>query len=118
MKMLLGAIAVALFATTAAYALAGQDDNRSMANDQSKMSKDETKKFDKLDQNKDGIVSKSEAQKDQTLTAEFASVDQDADGNISRSEYMAATAKAHPSRDMPSRETQSPPGDYSRPPPQ
>ena len=107
MRMFFGAIAVALFATTAAYAQAGQDDSRSMS-----------KQFDKLDRDKDGLVSKSEANKDDTLAAQFASVDQNSDGNISRSEYVAAT-QTQPSQTQPStRDDQSPPRDYGRPPPQ
>jgi lipopolysaccharide export LptBFGC system permease protein LptF len=119
MRMLLSAITVALFATTAAYAQAGQDDTRPMSNDQSSMSKQQSKKFEKLDRDKNGLVSKSEAQKDDTLTAQFASVDQDSDGNVSRTEYLAATQTQPPTRDMPTRDTQpQPPRDYGRPPPQ
>jgi hypothetical protein len=118
MRVLVSAMTVALFATTAAHAQAGQDDNPP-TKDQSSMSQEQSKKFDKLDRNKDGVVSKSEAQKDDTLTAQFASVDQNSDGNVSRSEYMAMAQTQPPPRDMPTRDTQpQPPRDYGRPPPQ
>jgi len=107
-KMLLGSIAVALFAATAAHAQADPGTDRPTSKAQAK--------FDKLDRDKDGTVSKSEARKDAKLEAEFAAVDQDADGSISRSEYTAMTQTRPPSQDMPIRNHQ--PNDYGQPPPQ
>lgn len=82
LKTLIGVAAVALFTTTA------------VADDEpgSKDTKRQTAmKFNKLDRDHDGKVSKEEAKTENMLSAQFASVDQDSDGYVSESEYTAMT---------------------------
>lgn len=50
------------------------------------------KKFDKLDKNKDGMLSKAEIKKDRKLNKQFDSADTDKDGNVSQAEYQAIAA--------------------------
>lgn len=45
--------------------------------------------FNKLDKNKDGMLSKAEARKDKTIWKNFKKIDTDKDGKISQSEYEA-----------------------------
>lgn len=45
--------------------------------------------FTKLDKNKDGSLSKSEARKDKTVSKSFEQIDTDKDGKISQAEYQA-----------------------------
>jgi hypothetical protein len=80
MKTLVTLFAAALF-TTAAVA---DDSNR--GHDSMKSA---DAKFDKLDRNDDGNLSKSEAREEDKLSAQFASVDQNSDGQLSKSEYTA-----------------------------
>jgi Ca2+-binding EF-hand superfamily protein len=97
LKALFGVAAVAMLTTTA---FAGDDTD----------TKSSTAKFDKLDKDHDGKVSKAEAKGDSTLTAEFASVDQDSDGYVTETEY-AAMAESAPNKGMEQRSS-----DYSREP--
>lgn len=85
-KTLIGISAVALFMTTA------------VADDTGKESK-EAMKFDKMDRDHDGKLSKAEVKSDTMVTEKFAAVDQDSDGYISKSEYTAMM-QSHPSRTM------------------
>ena len=43
--------------------------------------------FDRLDRNRDGVISSSEAQSDEMLTRNFGHADKDSDGQIALSEY-------------------------------
>jgi len=49
--------------------------------------------FAKLDKNKDGYISKSEAKGDPELSKNFSKWDLNNDGKINRAEYLAAMAK-------------------------
>jgi Ca2+-binding EF-hand superfamily protein len=49
--------------------------------------------FAKLDKNKDGYISKTEARGDGELSKNFAKWDLNNDGKINRAEYLAAMAK-------------------------
>lgn len=102
LKALIGMLAVALFTTAA---VAGDETG---GKEHSKAAK-----FDKLDSNKDGRVSKTEAQTEETLSAQFASVDQDSDGYVSKSEFTAMAQAEQPSQGERSPQRQS---DYSREP--
>lgn len=97
LKALLGVLAVTFFMTAA---FAGDDTDK----------KSTTAKFDKLDKDHDGKVSKAEAKNDSTLTAEFAAVDQDSDGYVTETEY-AAMAETQPSKSMEHRSS-----DYTKEP--
>lgn len=81
MKSLIAIAAASLLATTA---VAGDEHK-----DKDHSTKDMSAKFEKLDQNKDAQLSRTEANKDETLSAQFAAVDQDADGYVSKSEFTA-----------------------------
>jgi Ca2+-binding EF-hand superfamily protein len=101
LNALIGTVLVALFTTAA------------VAGDET-MHKDSTKaaaKFQKMDKDKDGKLSKSEVKNDDTLTAQFAAVDQDSDGYVSETEYTAMLSE--PSHSQPS-QTQRPSSDYNR----
>jgi Ca2+-binding EF-hand superfamily protein len=99
MKALLGVLAVALFTTTAvADDESGQKDKQKSA-----------MKFNKMDRDQDGRLSKEEAKTESTLSAQFAAVDQDSDGYVSESEYTAM-ARTDTSRG------ERTPSDYSREP--
>ena len=50
--------------------------------------------FGSLDKNKDGTISKSEAQDDQSLSDQFKNVDRDGDGKLSENEFQAYSAGA------------------------
>lgn len=77
-KAILGVAAVALITSTA------------VAGDESKDSKHTAAaKFEKLDTDKDGRLSKDEVRTERTITAQFAAVDQDSDGYLSQTEYSA-----------------------------
>lgn len=101
MKMLMTLMTATLF-TTAAIAnepSGGEDRSQQTAR----------AKFDALDRNDDGRVSKSEAKDEDMLSAQFASVDADSDGYVSEPEYTAM-ADIDPSR------TDSRDPDYDRDP--
>src|SRR5690606_32978938 len=94
-------LAVTLFTTAA---VAGDDETGW------KDSQHSTKKFNKLDTDQDGQLSKQEASSESTLSAQFASIDQDGDGYVSKSEF---TAMAQMDRgEGSSRDRQ--PSDYTR----
>ena len=101
MRMLIALIAATLF-TTAATANDPSGDK-----DRSKQAAQE--KFDSLDRNDDGRVSKGEATDEDMLSAQFASVDADSDGYVSEPEYTAMA-------DTDSSRTDGPRPDYDRDP--
>lgn len=96
LKALIGVLTVALLTTSA---FAGDDMDK----------KSTTAKFDKLDKDHDGKVSKAEAKGDTTLTAEFASVDQNADGYVTETEYAAMA-------EMPGKSMEHRSSDYTKEP--
>ncbi len=82
LKVLIGVVAVTFLTTMA------------VADDSSKQAQ---AKFNKMDKDQDGKLSKSEAQNDPVLIAEFAAVDQDSDGYVSEAEYSAMAMQQQPS---------------------
>jgi hypothetical protein len=50
--------------------------------------------FSSLDEDKDGMISKSEAKKDQSLSDQFKAVDTDSDGKLSETEFQTYSAGA------------------------
>ena len=98
------AVAVAALLPLAGAAIAGEGPD--------KMSKGQ--KFDTLDTNRDGKISKSEATADASIV--FASADANGDGYLDASEY----AKAHKSTEpgsQPYSSPEAPPRDLSAAPP-
>ena len=93
MRMLMALIATTLF-TAAATA------NEPMG-DKERSKQTAEAKFDALDRNDDGRVSKSEARDENKLSAQFASVDQDSDGYVSESEYTAMADTGQSRTDTP-----------------
>ncbi len=69
------------FAQTAPAAPAGGDTAKAM------------EAFDRADKNKDGKLSKEEADSMPAVAAKFAEIDADKDGSISKAEYMDALKK-------------------------
>jgi len=49
--------------------------------------------FNVLDKNKDGYISRAEAQGNPTLAAKFKDADKNHDGKLSRAEYLAVMTK-------------------------
>jgi hypothetical protein len=83
MRMLITLMTATLF-TTAAMANGPSGDGDK---DRSKQAAEA--KFESLDRNSDGRVSKNEAQSEDMLSAQFAAVDADSDGYVTESEYTA-----------------------------
>jgi Ca2+-binding EF-hand superfamily protein len=84
-------LAAAAFALASGAALAADTQtNKSAA---SNVSRSDDSGFAKLDKNKDGYISKSEAKGEKTLSSNFAKWDMNNDGKINRAEYLAAMAK-------------------------
>ena len=81
--------AAALALASSAFAADKQTNKQSASN----MSRSEDSGFAKLDKNKDGYISKSEAAGEKTLSKDFAKWDMNNDGKINRAEYLAAMAK-------------------------
>lgn len=52
-------------------------------------------KFQALDQNQDGMISRMEAHGDEDVERQFPSLDRDADGDVSKSEFAAFEVKPH-----------------------
>ena len=90
MRMTLGLIAAALITTAATANEPGGDKDRSRQAAEAK--------FESLDRNDDGRVSKSEARDDSKLSAQFTSADTNSDGYLTEPEY---TAMATTDRPMP-----------------
>jgi Ca2+-binding EF-hand superfamily protein len=61
--------------------------------DVSNASRSDDSGFAKLDKNKNGYISKSEAAADPALAKDFARFDLNHDGRLNRAEYLAARAK-------------------------
>jgi Ca2+-binding EF-hand superfamily protein len=55
--------------------------------------KDKDPGFNALDKDKDGYVSRTEAQANPQLVKQFATADSDHDGKLSRTEYLKVMAK-------------------------
>jgi hypothetical protein len=87
MRALIALFAAAMITTAVA------DDQPSKQDREKSTMPSGQKSFDKLDKNRDGQLSRTEAQQDDNLTAQFASVDQDADGFVTQAEYSAALGK-------------------------
>lgn len=49
--------------------------------------------FDKLDANRDGVLSRAEVESDAAMTASFEKIDTNADGQIDATEYAAVTTR-------------------------
>lgn len=100
-KALIGVLAVTLFTTAA------------VAGDETGGSKHSTAKFNKMDRDKDGKLSKEEIKNDSTLTAQFAAVDQDSDGYLSEEEFTAMAQMQSPRGERSPSSTDRP-SDYPR----
>jgi Ca2+-binding EF-hand superfamily protein len=100
LNAMIGTVLVALFTTAA---VAGDDTQKDQSNADAK--------FQKMDRDKDGKLSKSEAKSDSVLSEEFAAVDQDSDGYVTEAEYAAMVQE--PSQTSPS-QRQRPSSDYDR----
>ncbi len=83
LKVLIGVVAVTFLSTMA------------VADDSSKQAQ---AKFNKMDKDHDGKLSKAEAQSDPVLISEFAAVDQNSDGYVSETEYEAMAMQQQPSK--------------------
>jgi Ca2+-binding EF-hand superfamily protein len=90
MRTTLGLIAAALITTAATANEPDGDKDRSRQAAEAK--------FESLDRNDDGQVSKSEARDDSKLSAQFTSADTNSDGYLTEPEY---TAMATTDRPMP-----------------
>ena len=91
MRMTLGLIAAALITTAATANEPGGDKDRSRQATEAK--------FESLDRNDDGRVSKSEARDDSRLSAQFTSADTNSDGYLTEPEYTATTDRPMPDYD-------------------
>jgi hypothetical protein len=98
LKTILAAMVAAAFAAGTAVAADKPGDSK---NADGKLSKKEVSNasrsddsgFAKMDRNKDGYISKTEAGKNKELTGNFAKWDMNNDGKLNRAEYLAAMAK-------------------------
>ena len=84
----LGALALVL-----GSAMAADKDAAKTKTNVSNATRSEDSGFAKLDKNKDGYISKSEAAADSSLSKDFAKWDLNNDGKLNRMEYLGARAK-------------------------
>ena len=89
-RTLLGAAAFAL--ATSAFAAGDQATEKNKSN-VSNATRSEDSGFAKLDKDRDGYISKTEAAGDKKLSQDFAKFDQNHDGKLNRAEYLAARGK-------------------------
>jgi Ca2+-binding EF-hand superfamily protein len=82
-------LAAAALALAAGSALAADKEKSTVGN----VSRSDDSGFAKLDKNKDGYISKTEARAEPELTKNFSKWDLNNDGKINRAEYLAAMAK-------------------------
>lgn len=54
--------------------------------------------FNQLDRNKDGVVTKDEAEKSATAKSEFNAIDRNRDGSLSREEWVEFFTRKDPAR--------------------
>ena len=99
LKAVVAAIAVAFagaaFAQKADKPMDSKDaDGKLSKKEAANVSRSETSGFAKLDKNKDGYISKTEATGNKELTGNFAKWDMNNDGKLNRAEYLAAMAKS------------------------
>ena len=91
MRTTLGLIAAALITTAATANEPDGDKDRSRQAAEAK--------FESLDRNDDGQVSKREARDDSRLSAQFTSADTNSDGYLTEPEYTATTDRPMPDYD-------------------
>ena len=97
LKALTAAIAVAF--AGAAFAAdkpmdGKQNDGKLSKKEAANASRSDESGFAKMDKNKDGYVSKTEAVANKELTTNFGKWDMNNDGKLNRAEYLAAMAKS------------------------
>ena len=88
-RTLLGAAAFAL----AASAFGGDQASDKTKSNVSNATRSEDSGFARLDKDRDGYISKSEAASDKKLSQDFSRFDKNHDGKLNRAEYLAARGK-------------------------
>ena len=88
-------LGIAAFALAAGSALAADADKTTDKNKTniSNATRSEDSTFAKLDKDRDGYITKSEAAADKGLAKDFDKFDLNHDGKLNRAEYLAARAK-------------------------
>jgi Ca2+-binding EF-hand superfamily protein len=89
-RTLVGAAALAL--ATSAFAGGDQASEKNKSN-VSNATRSEDSGFAKLDKDRDGYISKTEAAADKKLSQDFGKFDLNHDGKLNRAEYLAARGK-------------------------
>ena len=86
-------LGVAAFALAASATWAADQSTEKNKSNVSNATRSEDSTFAKLDKDKDGYITKTEAAADPALSKDFAKWDLNNDGKLNRAEYLGARAK-------------------------